>query len=141
MNHSIVFRTALAIGACAALAGCVVPPVGEGYGYPYGGVGYSETIVVPPPAYGYGGYGAYGGDFFYPRSYYPGPVYARPGYYPPRPGFGGGHPHDRGHPPHAGDHRHAPPPMAPPNGQRPDAAAGARPPRPVFRAPPSAGGR
>ncbi|MFE8644832.1 hypothetical protein ACFX58_07075 [Sphingomonas sp. NCPPB 2930] len=116
MHRTFIPRAALALGVVAALAGCVVAPPADGY-YPYGGVGYSETVVVPPPAYGYGGYGAYGGDYAYPRGYY-----SNPGYYYPRPGYGGGRPYDRGQPPRAGDHRPAPPPMAPPVGRRPDAA-------------------
>ncbi|MCS4509772.1 hypothetical protein [Xylophilus ampelinus] len=117
MNRTFLSRTVLACGIAAALTGCVVAPPADGYGYPYGGVGYTETVVVPPPAYGYGGYGAYGGDYAYPRGYY-----SDPGYYYPRPGYGGGRPYDRGQPPRAGEYRPAPPAMAPPVGRRPDAA-------------------
>lgn len=145
MNRIFMSRTVLALGAAAALAGCVAPPLGGGYGDPYGGVVYPETVVVPAPAYGYGGYGAYGGDYAYPRSYY-----GNPGYYYPRPGYGGGRPYDyRGQPPRAGDHRPAPPPQtAPPVGRRPDAAdfprfnqPSSRPAPPAMAIPPADGRR
>ena len=116
MNRRFLNRAFWAVGVTAALGGCVAPPMGA-YPAPHGEVGYTETVIVPPPAYGYGeyggygfggygfgGYGAYGGGYAYPRRYY-----APPGYFHPRPGPGGPgpRPHYRDQPPGGGS-------MAPP---------------------------
>ncbi|XAH25966.1 hypothetical protein AAFF27_12560 [Xylophilus sp. GW821-FHT01B05] len=96
--------TVLAIGAVAALSGCVVAPVdayGTGYAYPYGTtyaapaayppVGYYADPLLVAPAYG-------SLNFGYSRYYGGGPRYGPPRFGGPGRSWGGPRPGGGGRP-------------------------------------------
>ncbi|WP_213958647.1 MULTISPECIES: hypothetical protein [unclassified Variovorax] len=95
MNRIRFLALLAAVGAAAALTGCVAPGYyygDQGYGQPY--YGEPGPVVVAPPVtvgVGVGGYWG-GGGGYYDRGYYGRPAY-RPGYAPgpaPHPGYGPG---------------------------------------------------